>query len=222
MSHVSKDGGGNSSLAAALQAMMPDSEPDLLKSDADIEAALESDVFVVAEVVNATPEDQLVIDACRALAMAGVRPGARSVTAYLREKHGTAPRKEVVVPIVRHWKAAQWKSAPVRAAFLAYAQLDAEERAAFKLRMETDDLSLAAAESQPEASHAFEIRILYRGGRMRTETADRATVAWAKFQNLIDRHPADVERLELHERSNAGTRVIRKWKTGGNDIASWQ
>ncbi|HWL93311.1 MAG TPA: hypothetical protein VNT79_07230 [Phycisphaerae bacterium] len=216
-SHPARD----SSVAAALHALMPGGDPDFPSPSEHLEL-LGDDTQIFELAPEESADERLVYEACRALAVAGLRPKSRNVVEFLTERDGSSPERSAVAPLIRRWRAAQWKSSVVRAAFQAYALLDAEQRLAFKLRAEVDDACLAAAGDSPDAAAApFELRIHFRGGRTRSELADRATIAWVKFENLIDRHLADVVRLELVEKTPDGERILRKWKTGSQSIATW-
>lgn len=212
----------DSAIAAALSAMAPDITAETPGAE-DIVTLISPNGASDAIDERATDEPvQRVIDACRELASTGIRPRGRAVRAFLTERFGESLPKDQVTAIIRRWKAARWKSSEVRTAYLNYAALDAEQRAAFRERADADDHSFAASLQHGEASaSAYEIQIFYRGKHLRSEFADRATSAWVKLQNLIDRRPPDVTRLDLVERTLQGPRMLEHWTPSIGDISTW-
>ena len=73
-----------------------------------------------------------IIQACEAIVKKDRRPSARSVSAWLREKHGGAPGYRDMLPVLRRWKEARHDSRAVDRAVSAYLALDAEQKTAFR------------------------------------------------------------------------------------------
>ena len=206
----------DSSIAAALNALVPTGEPDSeFRPDDPTHLLADFDTQINAAVA---PEDSVthrIQEACRALAHAGVRPRPKGVSAYLKDKHGASPDPEEVTLIVRRWKAAQWKSDAVRAAYLAYARLDAEQRAAFQSRIDVDRQgAITSAAEERTMTDPFVIRMHLRDGSTRTDTADRATTAWVKFQNRVDRRQPNHVSIDLVDRSSGVEKIIQRCKFG--------
>ncbi|MBX3395560.1 MAG: hypothetical protein KF841_09350 [Phycisphaerae bacterium] len=212
----------DSAIAAALSAMARGMTPETAGHE-DLNAMIPPAETADAHFDRATDEwEPRVIDACRELASAGIRPRDSAVRAFLTARFGGMPASEEVAAIIRRWKAMRWKSAEVRTAYIAYAALDAEQRAAFRERADADDHSLAASVGQGDASASpYEIQIFYRGKHLRSEFADRATTAWVKLQNLIDRRPPDVTRLDLIERTAQSPRMLKHWTPAIGDNSAW-
>lgn len=212
----------NSSIAAALDALAPGVGQDAAPPEDPLPLLTADDTMAWLVGDEEREPDRSILNACRDLAMVGIRPRTRAIAAYLKDRSGTAPPRDVITPILKRWRAAQWKSEAVRAAFQAYAALDAEQRLAFRLRAEVDDATLCANPGDGSGdSMPFELRVHYRGGRVLTDHADRATTAWVKLRNLVDRHSPDVTRVELSERTPEGMKLLKHWSAGGSSIATW-
>ncbi len=209
----------DSSIAAALNALVPEGEPETeVRPDDPLPLLTDFDTQINAAVESDDSAGRRIVEACRALAHAGVRPRPKGVCAYLKDKHGVSPNLDEVTQIVRRWKAGQWKSDAVRSAYLAYARLDGEQRAAFQSRVDVDRQSaIASAAEERSMTDPFVIRMYLRDGSSRTDTADRATVAWVKFQNRIDRRQPNHICIDLIDRGSGVEKILRRCKFGGSD-----
>lgn len=212
----------DSSVAAALNAMTSETDADPQAPEELLPLVTHDDTATWLIAHDASGPSRLVFDACRELALAGIRPRSKVVMAFLKDRHGATPPRTQVSPLVKKWRAGQWKSDAVRNAFQAYALLDAEQRIAFRMRADVDDdmLSYTTINNGTEDAQ-FEIRIYYGGSRTMSHRADRATTAWIKLQNLIDRRHPDAVRIELIEYSSKGPRVLKQWTPSPTDISSW-
>ncbi len=120
----------DSSIAAALNALAPTGEPDTEYRPEDALPLLtDADTQIGPAITSENEEDRQILDACAAIALAGVRPRPKGVMAYLLDKYRVAPSKDLVTQLVRRWKAEQWKSEAVRTAFRHVAEQTAAELA---------------------------------------------------------------------------------------------
>lgn len=203
-----------SAVAAALAAMSAETEPDDealfdIGTEMGPDPAAEPDPLMGGAGAGATETDAAVMEACRVLALRGIRPSARKVRAYLKEMGGVEAEDAAVASMVKHWKAEQWKSAEVRRAFQAYCRLDAEQRAALRERIEVEEGDEPA---DGDDSAAFEIVARLKDGDSMTERAARRTTAWIRYHNLLDRRGPEVAEILLCERADdGGYSTIRRW-----------